>query len=99
MYVWEWPFYPQYYIRVADLKPDVLADEQHIQHLQFGTARRHGLRAGEVSRPGAALVYAEDALDGLADTVRFDWDALDAWFEEDEEVFVHPRTETARAHR
>ncbi|HEX9336570.1 MAG TPA: DUF427 domain-containing protein, partial [Pseudonocardiaceae bacterium] len=26
-----------------------------------------------------------------AGTVRFDWAALDAWFEEDEEVFVHPR--------
>src|SRR5215213_7164545 len=23
--------------------------------------------------------------------VRFDWHAMDAWFEEDEEVFVHPR--------
>jgi len=23
--------------------------------------------------------------------VRIDWDAMDAWFEEDEEVFVHPR--------
>jgi len=28
LYVWEWPYYPQYYIPVADLKPDVLADEQ-----------------------------------------------------------------------
>ena len=96
LYVWEWPFYPQYYIPVADLKPDVLADEQHTQHLQFGTARRHGLRAGEISRPGAARVYAGDALDGLADTARFDWDALDAWFEEDEEVFVHPRNPYTR---
>jgi uncharacterized protein (DUF427 family) len=28
--------------------------------------------------------------------VRFDWDALDAWYEEDEEVFVHPRNPYAR---
>ena len=96
LYVWEWPFYPQYYIPVADLKPDVLADEHHTQHLQFGTARRHGLRAGEISRPAAARVYTDDALDGLADTARFDWDALDAWFEEDEEVFVHPRNPYTR---
>ena len=33
---------------------------------------------------------------GLADTVRFDWGALDAWFEEDEEVFVHPRSPYTR---
>jgi uncharacterized protein (DUF427 family) len=32
----------------------------------------------------------------LAGTVRFSWDALDAWFEEDEEVFVHPRSPYAR---
>ncbi|MGA3145905.1 MAG: DUF427 domain-containing protein [Acidimicrobiales bacterium] len=33
---------------------------------------------------------------GLAGTIRFDWDALDAWFEEDEEVFVHPRSPYSR---
>jgi hypothetical protein len=32
----------------------------------------------------------------LAGTVRYSWDALDAWFEEDEEVFVHPRNPYAR---
>lgn len=41
-------------------------------------------------------------LDGLAHRVldsghvRFDWDALDAWYEEDEEIFVHPRNPYAR---
>ncbi|MFI5063368.1 MAG: DUF427 domain-containing protein [Streptosporangiales bacterium] len=96
LYVWEWPNYPQYYIPVADVKPAVLVDEQHIQKLHLGTARRHALRAGEVSRPRAARVYADDALDGLAGTVRFEWDALDAWFEEDEQVFVHPRNPYTR---
>jgi len=28
--------------------------------------------------------------------VRFAWDALDAWFEEDEQIFVHPRNPYAR---
>ena len=32
----------------------------------------------------------------LAGTVRLEWAALDAWFEEDEEVFVHPRNPYAR---
>ena len=27
----------------------------------------------------------------MTGTVRFEWGALDSWFEEDEEVFVHPR--------
>jgi uncharacterized protein (DUF427 family) len=96
LYVWEWPNYPQYYIPVTDVKPDVLVDEETVQKLHFGTARRQGLRAGEVSRPRAGRLYTDDALDGLAGTVRFEWDALDAWFEEDEEVFVHPRSPYTR---
>ena len=96
LYVWEWPHYPQYYIPVGDVRPTVLVDEQRSQQLQFGTARQHGLRAGDVSRPAAARVYTDGARDGLAGTVRFDWGALDAWFEEDEEVFVHPRSPYTR---
>jgi uncharacterized protein (DUF427 family) len=96
LYVWEWPKYPQYYIPLADVNPDVLVDEQRPEHLGRGGARRHGLRVGEISRPGVAHVYGEDALAGLAGTVRFEWAALDAWFEEDEEVFVHPRNPYAR---
>jgi uncharacterized protein (DUF427 family) len=96
LYVWEWPNYPQYYIPATDVNNALLVDEHHIQHLHRGTARRHGLRVGEVIRPGTARLFTDDALDGLANTLRFDWDALDAWFEEDEEVFVHPRNPYAR---
>jgi uncharacterized protein (DUF427 family) len=31
------------------------------------------------------------SIESLRDTVRLEWDAMDAWFEEDEEVFVHAR--------
>jgi uncharacterized protein (DUF427 family) len=96
LYVWEVPYYPQYYIPLADIRPDALVDEDHTQRLKRGTTRRHGLRVGDVSRPGTAHVYTDDAQAGLADTVRLDWAALDAWFEEDEQVFVHPRNPYAR---
>ncbi|HEY0472726.1 MAG TPA: DUF427 domain-containing protein, partial [Kribbella sp.] len=42
---------------------------------------------------GQARVYDAGRLPGR---VRFDWDALDSWFEEDEEVFVHPRNPYSR---
>jgi len=96
LYVWEWPNYPQYYIPLQDVNPAVLRDEQHAEHLSRGSAMRHGLQVGDVSRPGVAHVYGEDALAGLAGTVRFEWAALDSWFEEDEQVFVHPRNPYAR---
>lgn len=91
LYVWEWERYPQYYIPVTDIDPAVLVDERHEQQLSRGTARRYGLAVGEVSRPAALRVYGDDARFGLAGRARFEWDAVDAWYEEDEEVFVHPR--------
>ncbi|HEX5494235.1 MAG TPA: DUF427 domain-containing protein [Mycobacteriales bacterium] len=96
VYVWETPFYPQYYLPVADVDPAVLVDEQDTERSRHGTARRHGLRVGDVSRPGSARVYSNDSPDGLAGMARFDWHALDGWFEEDEEVFVHPRSPYTR---
>ncbi len=95
-YVWEWPHYPQYYIPLADVTPGVLVDEDHPQRLKRGTARRHALHVGDATRPAAARVYGADAMAGLENSVRFEWGALDAWYEEDEQVFVHPRDPYSR---
>ena len=102
-YVWEWPYYPQYYIPADDIDPRFLVDEHHEQRLRQGTARRHGLRAGSLDRP-APCGFGDDAIGGMAGTARFDWDALDAWYEEDEQIFVHPRNpyvrvDALRSHR
>lgn len=96
LYVWEWPNYPQYYIPLEDVRAGVLVDEHHTEDLGRGLARRHALEAGGNSIPGAAHVHTVNALSGLAGTVRFQWDAPDSWFEEDEEVFVHPRNPYTR---
>ena len=95
-YVWEWPYYPQYYIPVEDVDLDLLVDEKVEQHLRHGTARRHGLRVGGVTRPASVRLYGANATPAVAHTARFDWAALDAWFEEDEEIFVHPRNPYTR---
>ena len=95
-YVWEWPNYPQYYVPIGDVDPDVIVDEDHVSHLRRGSARRLGLRVGDVERPSAAWLYTEDSLAGLSGTVRFTWEALDVWYEEDEQVFVHPRNPYTR---
>jgi uncharacterized protein (DUF427 family) len=96
LYVWEAPYYPQFYIPLADVAPDMLVDENHPQKLKRGTARRHGLRVGDLERPAAARVYGQDAVVALTEHVRFEWDALDAWYEEDEQIFVHPRSPYTR---
>ena len=50
LHVWNGRTAPPRYIPVADVKPGVLVDEQHIQKLHLGTARWHGLRVGELAR-------------------------------------------------
>jgi len=91
LYLWEWPFYPQIQTPVDDVDAAVLIDEEHTDRVSRGTVARVELRAGGVNRLGAGRRYMESTVEGLVGTIRFDWDALDAWFEEDEEVFVHPR--------
>jgi uncharacterized protein (DUF427 family) len=44
----------------------------------------------------AAWTYADSPFPELRRRVRFEFDAMDAWFEEDEEIFVHPRSPTTR---
>lgn len=95
-YGWEWPFYPQFHVPVADVDPAVLVDEGRVERVQLGTARIVGLRVGDTVRPACGRLFTEDAVAGLAGTIRFDWDALDAWFEESEQVFVHPRNPYVR---
>jgi uncharacterized protein (DUF427 family) len=96
LYVWEWPNYPQYYIPLADVRAGVLEPEGHTQQTARGAAELHGLRAGPVHRPRAAKVLADSPIAGLSGTVRFEWAAMDSWFEEDEQVFVHPRSPYTR---
>jgi uncharacterized protein (DUF427 family) len=95
-YVWEWPYYPQYYIPIGDIDPGILIDEGHEEHLRLGTARRLGVRVGSDERRGVAHHYVASDLEGITGTVRLDWSALDSWFEEEEQVFVHPRNPYTR---
>jgi len=88
LYVWEWPNYPQYYIPLADVRPDLLDSEGHTQQTGRGLVELAGLRVGDLHRPRAARILAESPIGGLSGTVRFDWAAMDAWYEEDEQVFV-----------
>ena len=96
LYVWEWPFYPQFYVPIDDVDPEVLVDEDHVGQLRRGKARRVGLRVGALERPGAGRHYVESTMPEIVGTAKFDWAALDAWYEEDERVFVHPRNPYVR---
>jgi uncharacterized protein (DUF427 family) len=95
-YVWEHPHFPQYYIPLADVAAEYLRPSGQVHPSRRGPVEAVGLEVGEVSRPHAGKRVTDDTVPGLADTVRFEWSALDSWFEEDEQIFVHPRNPYAR---
>ena len=94
-YVWEVPYYPQYYIPLADVRGEHLRDENHPQKVQFGASRLHSLVSTGHTHASAARVFDGDGDGPVAGLVRFEWDAL-TWFEEDEPIYGHPRNPYAR---
>jgi uncharacterized protein (DUF427 family) len=96
LYVWEWPHYPQYYIPLEDVRRELLTSEGNTKATRRGPVELHTLSVGDATRHRAAQVLADSPVERLSGTVRFDWDAMDAWFEEDERVFVHPRSPYVR---
>lgn len=96
LYVWEWPHYPQYYIPRADVRMDRLVSEGDPAPTPQGDAAFLAMRGGSRERAAAARLIVASPVAALRDTVRFAWNALDAWFEEDEEIFVHPRSPYTR---
>ncbi|MFJ5277716.1 DUF427 domain-containing protein [Streptomyces parvulus] len=97
LYVWEWPPYPQYTVPLDDLAEGVaLSAEGETRTLGAWQARRHALRVGSEVREAAAWVWDDGAPAWVRGTVRFEWEAVDGWWEEDEPVFVHPRSPYSR---
>jgi len=97
LYVWESPHYPSYYIPIADVRTDLLELTETVTHSPSrGDAVHFTVRTGDAARVDAAWQYRESPIEELRDHVRFDWDAMDAWFEEDQEVFTHARSPYTR---
>ena len=91
--VWERPYYPTYYFPLADVRGELLEadDGAVVRSPSRGDGRRFSVRAGGKFAAGAAVRHEHSPFEALRDAIRLDWDAMDAWFEEDEQVFTHPR--------
>jgi uncharacterized protein (DUF427 family) len=83
---------PVYWFPTADVRMDLLALTEPAAGTEAGTLRWRSNTGGRVADT-LAWSYAEPsgALAPLEGHIAFYWNAIDAWFEEDEEVFVHPR--------
>ncbi len=90
--VWEKPYYPTYYFPLRDVRSELLdPDGDVVRSPSRGDGATYTVRAGGKEARGAALRYETSPFEELREAIRLDWDAMDAWFEEDEEVFTHPR--------
>jgi uncharacterized protein (DUF427 family) len=90
--VWEVPYYPTYYFPESDVRADLVADgDADLHSPSRGDAKTLSVLSGGSRAIGAAALYENSPIDELRGTVRFQWDALEAWFEEDEQVYTHPR--------
>ncbi|ACZ00066.1 DUF427 domain-containing protein [Thermomonospora curvata] len=90
--VWEVPYYPTYYFPVEDVRTDLLVPEEESKPSPtLGEGRVFTVKTEKATAPKAALRYPDSPVEALRGLVRLEWDAMDGWFEEDEEVFTHPR--------
>jgi uncharacterized protein (DUF427 family) len=94
--VWEKPYYPMYYIPLADVQAELVPTGDTERSPSRGDGMVHDIAVGDVRTPKAAVTHPDSPIEELRDHVRLDWDSMTAWFEEDEEVFVHPRNPTTR---
>lgn len=95
--VWEKPYYPTYYFPASSVRTELLAPTgETTRSPSRGTADVLTVAAGGSEAPGAAQWFRESPLEELTDHVRFEWEAMDAWFEEDEEVYVHAKDPNTR---
>jgi uncharacterized protein (DUF427 family) len=85
------PFYyfPERDVRMDLLKPSALAEN----HADLGPASYWDVSTNGKTAEHAAKAYRQPpaGLEPLAGYVTLDWNSMDTWFEEDEEIFVHPR--------
>jgi uncharacterized protein (DUF427 family) len=87
---------PVYWFPVEDVRTDLLTPAR--RETPASGIERWTLQVGDRIAANAAWSYANPGPErvALAGHLAFYWNHMDAWFEEDDEVFVHPRDPYAR---
>ena len=94
--VWEIPNYPAYYLPKEDVRAQLEPTGATSHSPSRGDAVVYDVRLGDRVARAGAWSYPESPIEELRDLVRFEWKAMDEWLEEDEPVYVHPRSPYTR---
>ncbi len=90
--VWEIKWYPTFFFPIEDVDFEQLTATDRVDHSpRKGDAQLFDLSIDGEVRTDAARVYYETDVEELKGHVAFKWDAIDAWYEEDEELLTHPK--------
>ncbi len=96
-FVWEIPYWPTWFFRLEDLNGELKeANDAPPGHGDLAGAQRHDFHVAGMVLAGAAKRYPDSPSEELRQLVTIDFAAVDRWFEEDVEVFVHPRSPFTR---
>jgi uncharacterized protein (DUF427 family) len=85
---------PVYYFPRADVRMDLMTPTDHHTFCPYkGRASYWTIKAGDRTAENAVWGYPDpfDEVAAIKDFVAFYWNRVDNWYEEDEEIFVHPR--------
>jgi uncharacterized protein (DUF427 family) len=89
--VWEKPYYPVYYFPLDDVRAELTPTGETRRSPSRGEGTLYTVSTTAAKAVGAAYRHVDSPVEELRDHVAFDWHAMDAWFEEDEQVYVHAR--------
>ena len=85
---------PIYYFPRPDVRTELLTATDYRTFCPYkGTASHWTIRVGDRVSENAVWRYPDpnDEVAAIADFFAFCWDRVEHWYEEDEEIFVHPR--------
>lgn len=94
MLLWEWRRAPHYYFPLEDVRTEFLEKSTKTSRRpSIGDAEYWHIQVGDRRGEDAAWSYPETRPEApdLEGYVTFKWRLMDAWFEEDDEIFVHPK--------
>jgi uncharacterized protein (DUF427 family) len=94
--VWEIPYYPAYYLPLEDVTAKLVPTGKTEHSPSRGEAQVFDVQVDGTTAPAAAKRYPDSPLESLRGLVRFEWEAMDEWLEEDEPVYTHPRSPYTR---
>ncbi|KAF2201012.1 DUF427-domain-containing protein [Delitschia confertaspora ATCC 74209] len=90
LYVWEHPYYPQYFLPRSSVTPHAKLNSLSAISGTNDSVYLGKLESGDAST-SRVLIFSSNAPAPFADTIKVDFATMDQWFEENTPIYVHPK--------